>query len=102
MAARQEMETTYFAVLYVQRFAPVLAKNGGGANCKRAVGCELVREPVHSHHQASKAAEEVLTGDAIRVQIWPQRTHVAALCAGYIDTDISAHVTFPRLAQAKL
>jgi NAD(P)-dependent dehydrogenase (short-subunit alcohol dehydrogenase family) len=31
-AARQEMEINYFAVLsMVQRFAPILAKNGGGA-----------------------------------------------------------------------
>jgi NAD(P)-dependent dehydrogenase (short-subunit alcohol dehydrogenase family) len=95
-AARQEMETNYFAVRsMVQRFAPVLAKNGGGAIVNVLSVASWITSPFMASYCASKAAAEVLT-DAIRLQLRSQRTHVAGVYAGYIDTDMSAHVTLPK------
>src|ERR1700677_1662281 len=36
--------------------------------------------------------------DAIRMQLRSQRTHVAGVYAGYIDTDMSAHITQPKIS----
>lgn len=95
-AARQEMETNYFGVLsLVQRFAPALAKNGGGAIINVLSVASWFTAPAMATYCASKAAEEVLT-DAIRMQLRSQGTLVAAVYAGYIDTDMSAHVTHPK------
>lgn len=95
-AAREEMETHYFGVLsLVQRFAPVLAKNGGGAIVNVLSVGSWFASPFIATYCASKAAQEVLT-DAIRLQLRSQGTHVAGVYAGYIDTDMSAHVTQPK------
>jgi NAD(P)-dependent dehydrogenase (short-subunit alcohol dehydrogenase family) len=101
-AARQEMETNYFAVLsMVQRFAPVLARNGGGAIVNVLSVASWLASPFMATYCASKAAEEVLT-DAIRMQLRAQRTHVAGVYAGYIDTDMSAHVTRPKTSPSQV
>jgi NAD(P)-dependent dehydrogenase (short-subunit alcohol dehydrogenase family) len=95
-AARQEMETNYFGVLsLVQRFAPVLARNGGGAILNVLSVASWFASPSIATYCASKAAEEILT-DAIRMQLRSQRTHVAGVYAGYVDTDMSAHITQPK------
>jgi NAD(P)-dependent dehydrogenase (short-subunit alcohol dehydrogenase family) len=95
-AARQEMETHYFAVLsMVQRFAPVLAKNGGGAIVNVLSVGSWFASPAIATYCASKAAEEILT-DAIRMQLRSQGTHVAGVYAGYIDTDMVAHIAQPK------
>jgi len=102
LAARQEMETNYFAVIsMVQRFAPVLAKNGGGAIVNVLSVASWFASPFIATYWASKAAEEALT-DAIRVQLRSQRTHVAGVYAGYIDTDMSAHITHPKTSPSQI
>jgi NAD(P)-dependent dehydrogenase (short-subunit alcohol dehydrogenase family) len=95
-AARQEMETNYFGMLsMVQRFAPVLARNDGGAIVNVLSVASWIAAPFMATYCASKAAAETLT-DAIRMQLRSQRTHVVGVYAGYIDTDMSAHVTLPK------
>jgi len=95
-AARQEMETHYFGVLsMVQRFAPVLAKNGGGAIVNVLSVGSWFASPSIATYCASKAAEETLT-DAVRMQLKSQGTRVVGVYAGYIDTDMSAHITHPK------
>jgi NAD(P)-dependent dehydrogenase (short-subunit alcohol dehydrogenase family) len=101
-AARQEMETNYFAVLsMVQRFAPVLARNGGGAIVNVLSVASWFTNPFMATYCASKAAEEVLT-DAIRMQLRSQRIHVVGVYAGYIDTDMAAHVTQPKISPSQV
>ncbi len=101
-AARQEMETNYFGVLsMVRRFAPVLAGNGGGAILNVLSVASWFTNPFMATYCASKAAEEVLT-DAIRMQLRAQRTHVAGVYAGYIDTDMAAHVAQPKTSPAQV
>jgi NAD(P)-dependent dehydrogenase (short-subunit alcohol dehydrogenase family) len=101
-AARQEMETNYFGTLsMVERFAPVLASNGGGAIVNVLSVASWIASPFMATYCASKAAAEVLT-DAIRVQLRSQRTHVAGVYAGYIDTDMAAHVTLPKTSPGQV
>jgi NAD(P)-dependent dehydrogenase (short-subunit alcohol dehydrogenase family) len=101
-AARQEMEVHYFGVLsMVQRFAPILAKNGGGAILNVLSVGSWFASPSIATYCASKAAEETLT-DAIRMQLRSQRTQVAGVYAGYIDTDMSAHITQPKTSPAQI
>ena len=95
-AARQEMETNYFGVLsMVQRFSPILSRNGGGAIVNVLSVASWFTNPFMATYCASKAAEEVLT-DAIRMQLRSQKTHVVGVYAGYIDTDMAAHVHLPK------
>ena len=101
-AAREEMETNYFGVLsMVQRFAPVLAKNGGGAIINVLSVASWFTGPPIATYCASKAAEEILT-DGIRIQLRSQRTHVVGVYAGYMDTDMSAHITHPKTAPSQV
>jgi NAD(P)-dependent dehydrogenase (short-subunit alcohol dehydrogenase family) len=101
-AARQEMEVHYFGVLsLVQRFAPILAGNGGGAIINVLSVGSWFASPTIATYCASKAAEEMLT-DAIRIQLRSQNTHVAGIYAGYIDTDMSAHITHPKTAPSQV
>jgi NAD(P)-dependent dehydrogenase (short-subunit alcohol dehydrogenase family) len=101
-AARQEMETNYFAVLsMVQRFAPVLARNGGGAIVNVLSVASWFASPFMATYCASKAAEEILT-DAIRMQLRSQGIRVAGVYAGYIDTDMSAHVPQPKASPSQV
>jgi NAD(P)-dependent dehydrogenase (short-subunit alcohol dehydrogenase family) len=101
-AARQEMEVHYFGVLaMIQRFAPILAGNGGGAILNVLSVASWFASPTIGTYCASKAAEETLT-DAIRIQLKAQKTQVAGVYAGYIDTDMSAHITHPKTAPSQV
>lgn len=95
-AARQEMETNFFGPLaMVQNFSPVLASNGGGAIVNVLSVASWFTNPFMAGYCASKAAAEVLT-DAIRMQLRAQGTHVVGVYAGYLDTDMAAHVNAPK------
>jgi len=97
-AARQEMEVHYFGVLSMaQRFAPILGRNGGGAIINVLSVASWFASPTIATYCASKAAAEILT-DAVRIQLRSQKTQVAGVYAGYIDTDMSAHITHPKTA----
>jgi NAD(P)-dependent dehydrogenase (short-subunit alcohol dehydrogenase family) len=52
-------------------------------------------DPFIATYCASKAAQGALT-DAIGMKLRSQRTQVAGVYAGYIDTDMSAHITHPK------
>jgi NAD(P)-dependent dehydrogenase (short-subunit alcohol dehydrogenase family) len=101
-AARQEMEVHYFGTLsMVRQLAPVLAKNGGGAILNVLSVASWFTDPCIATYCASKAAQESLT-DAIRMQLRSQGTHVAGVYAGYIDTDMSAHITQPKTSPSRV
>lgn len=97
-AARQEMETNFFGPLsIVQRFAPVLAANGGGAIVNILSVASWFTNPSMATYCASKAAAQVLT-DAIRMQLRNKGTRVIGVYAGYIDTDMASHVNTRKTA----
>lgn len=90
--ARREMETNYFGVLAVCRaFAPVLARNGGGAIVNILSVVSWFNAPMQGSYSASKAAALSLT-DGIRHELRAQGTRVIGVHAGYIDTDMAAKI----------
>jgi NAD(P)-dependent dehydrogenase (short-subunit alcohol dehydrogenase family) len=101
-AGRQEMEVNYFGVLrLVQAFAPVLAKNGGGAiaNISSVVG--LSNFPVLASYSASKAAVRSLT-QAARVHLADQGTQVFGIYPGPVDTDMGAEIPLEKVSAASV
>jgi NAD(P)-dependent dehydrogenase (short-subunit alcohol dehydrogenase family) len=97
-ALRAEMEVNVFGVLHVvQAFAPVLAKNGGGAIANMLSVVSWFVYPYNATYCASKHAALALT-DAVRIQLKAQGTQVVAVYAGYIDTDMAASVDSPKVS----
>jgi NAD(P)-dependent dehydrogenase (short-subunit alcohol dehydrogenase family) len=91
-AARVEMETNYFGTLEMCRaFAPVLARNGGGAVVNVLSVASWVTSPFNGSYGASKSAEWALT-NAVRVELRSAGTLVVGVHAGWIDTDMAANV----------
>ncbi|MEU6781783.1 SDR family oxidoreductase [Nonomuraea angiospora] len=101
-SARAEMDTNYFGTLSMSRaFAPVLARNGGGALVNVLSVLSFITMPQASGYAASKAAAWSLT-NALRLELKEQGTHVLGVHAGYIDTDMAAHVTGPKITPAEV
>jgi len=91
-AARSEMETNYFGTLEMCRaFAPVLARNGGGALVNVLSVASWLTSPFNGSYGASKSAEWALT-NGIRVELRSAGTLVVGVHAGWIDTDMAATV----------
>ncbi len=85
-AGRREMDVNFFGTLAVtQAFAPVLAKNGGGAIANLASVASLVGFPLLFAYSASKAAVHSLT-QSTRVLLKSQGTQVFGVYPGPIDT----------------
>lgn len=88
-AARTEMEVNYFAPLHlVQRFAPILGANGGGAIVNISSIAGLTNFPFYPTYSASKAAAHSLT-QAARALLAAQNTAVHGVYPGPVDTDMS-------------
>jgi NAD(P)-dependent dehydrogenase (short-subunit alcohol dehydrogenase family) len=95
-AARAQLETNYLGPLVLANaFAPVLAKNGGGAIVNVLSVLSWVSLPGTATYSASKAAAWAFT-NALRTELQAQNTQVVALHVGYIDTDMAAHVDAPK------
>jgi NAD(P)-dependent dehydrogenase (short-subunit alcohol dehydrogenase family) len=91
-AARQEMEVNYFGTLAMCRaFAPILARNGGGAIVNVLSAAAIVSVPNMGGYAPAKAATRSLSG-AVRAELSPQGTQVTALIVGSVDTRMAAHV----------
>jgi NAD(P)-dependent dehydrogenase (short-subunit alcohol dehydrogenase family) len=90
--ARSEMEVNYFGVLSMcRRFAPVLAKNGGGAIVNVLSAGAIVAVPNMGGYSPSKFAARALTTN-IRAELAGQDTQVSCLIVGSVDTRMSSHV----------
>jgi NAD(P)-dependent dehydrogenase (short-subunit alcohol dehydrogenase family) len=94
--ARLEIETNYLGTLAMCRaFAPVLARNGGGALVNVLSVVSWFNAPMQGSYCASKAAEWSLTR-AVRFELRAQGTLVVAVYAGYIDTDMTSALTLTK------
>lgn len=94
--ARREMEVNYFGPLQLlQRLAPMLARNGGGAvvNIDSAGGLSNV--PFFPTYSASKAALHSLT-QAARILLGAQGTSVFGVYPGPVDTDMVRELAMPK------
>ncbi len=97
-AARAVMETNYFAPLRVANaFAPILAKNGGGALVNMLSVLSWITFPSLGAYCASKSAAWALT-NALRHELKAQKTLVIGVHAGLIDTDMAAGVDAPKVS----
>ncbi|GAA3043325.1 SDR family oxidoreductase [Streptomyces glomeratus] len=98
--AREAMEVNYFGTWAVSRaFAPVLARNGGGALVNMLSVASWVGHPLFPGYAASKAAQWSLT-DALRQALREQGTLVVGVHAGFVDTDLSAWTDAPKISAA--
>jgi NAD(P)-dependent dehydrogenase (short-subunit alcohol dehydrogenase family) len=96
-AARSEMETNYFGPLLLSRaFAPILAKNGGGAIVNLLSVLSWISVPSGGTYSASKAAVWSLT-NWLRTALRDQGTQVVGVHAGPIDTDMAKDLTLPKV-----
>ena len=91
--AHAEMETNYFGTLRMCRaFAPVLARNGGGALVNVLSIVSWFANPQNSSYCASKSAAWSLT-NAARIELRRHGTLVTGVFAGVIDTEMGAAFT---------
>ena len=96
--ARSEMEVNYFGPLQLlQRLAPTLARNGGGAVVYIGSAAGLTSIPFMPTYSASKAALHSLS-QAARMLLGAQGTAVFGVYPGPVDTDMSRALTFPKTA----
>lgn len=100
--ARDEMETNYFGPLALSRaFAPVLARNGGGAIVNMLSALSWVSVPIGGTYSASKAAAWSMT-NWLRTALRGQGTRVLGVHAGPIDTDMARGLTLPKVTPAEV
>ncbi|MFE0516884.1 SDR family oxidoreductase [Streptomyces sp. NPDC058964] len=98
--AHQAMEVNYFGTWAVARaFAPVLARNGGGALVNMLSLASWAGQPQFPGYAASKAAQWSLT-DSLRQALHAQGTLVVGVHAGFVDTDLSAWTDAPKVSPA--
>lgn len=99
-SGRREMEVNFFGTFAVtQAFAPVLAKNGGGAVTNIASVASLVNFALFASYSASKAAAHSLT-QATRAMLKDQGTRVFGVYPGPIDTRMAKDVPFDKTSPA--
>ena len=92
---RLEMETHFFGTLGVIRaFAPVLARNGGGAIANVLSALSWFSTSGANGYAAAKAAEWSLT-NGVRIELTAQGTAVTGIVLGAADTDMMAGYTGP-------
>ena len=94
---RLEMDTHFFGTLAVTRaFAPQLARHERSAVLNILSVLSWVSFPTSGAYCAAKSAEWSLT-NALRQELAPQGIRVSGLHVGYMDTDLTAGVTAPKL-----
>ncbi len=99
-SAREAMDTNYFGTWAVSRaFAPVLARNGGGALVNMLSAASWASRPEYPGYAAAKAAQWSLTG-ALRQGLRDQGTLVVGVHAGFVETDLSSFTDAPKISPA--
>jgi NAD(P)-dependent dehydrogenase (short-subunit alcohol dehydrogenase family) len=93
---RRHFETNVLGVLRVsQAFAPVLARNGGGALLNVASVASWVSGPLLGNYAVSKAAAWSLS-NGLRHDLRAQGTQVLTLHMGFVDTDLTHGIDMPK------
>lgn len=95
-----EFDTHFFGTLsMVRAFAPKIASNGGGTILNILSALSWFSSVNKGAYSAAKSAEWALT-NAIRLELADQKVRVAGLHVGYMDTDMTARITAPKLNAA--
>jgi NAD(P)-dependent dehydrogenase (short-subunit alcohol dehydrogenase family) len=97
-ALRRMLETNVFGMLRTsQAFAPVLAKNGGGALLNVLSVASWITMPRLAGYAVTKSAAWSVT-NGLRNELRGQGTQVLGLHVGFIDTDLARDIELPKLA----
>jgi NAD(P)-dependent dehydrogenase (short-subunit alcohol dehydrogenase family) len=93
---RSHLETNLLGVLRVSRaFAPVLARNGGGALPNVASVASWISSPMLANYAVSKSALWSLS-NGLRNDLRAQGTQVLTLHMGFVDTDLTRGIEMPK------
>lgn len=93
---RQHLETNVLGVLRVSRaFAPVLARNGGGALLNVASIASWISSPALASYAVSKSALWSLS-NGLRNDLRAQGTQVTTLHMGFVDTEMVQGIEMPK------
>ncbi|MFJ8768825.1 SDR family oxidoreductase [Streptomyces clavifer] len=89
-AIKQEIDTNFYGPLgMIRTFAPVLARNGGGAILNVNSRMSWLSYPGANAYAASKAAAWSMT-NGVRMELAAQNTQVTGLYLSSTDTDMMA------------
>jgi short-subunit dehydrogenase len=95
-ALRNHLETNVLGPLRVSRaFAPVLARNGGGALLNVASIASWITSPLLASYAVSKSALWSLS-NGLRNDLRGQGTQVLTLHMGFVDTDLTKGLDMPK------
>lgn len=98
---RAEVETNVFGTLsMIRAFAPVLARNGGGAIVNVLSAASWFSYPGSSSYAVSKAAQWNLT-NGVRMTLDGQGTLVVGVHVGMVDTDLTAALDVEKMSPAE-
>jgi NAD(P)-dependent dehydrogenase (short-subunit alcohol dehydrogenase family) len=101
-AAREQFEVNFVGPLRMARaFAPVLARNGGGAIINVLSVASWMNGSMLATYGASKSAAWALT-NGLRIELAQQATQVVGLHAGFIDTDLARDVDAPKTSPVEI
>lgn len=93
---QDHLNTNLFGMLNLsQAFAPVLARQGGGALVNVLSVISMVNSPILAAYGVSKAAAWSLT-NGLRQELREQGTQVMGVHAGFIDTDLTRGFDAPK------
>jgi NAD(P)-dependent dehydrogenase (short-subunit alcohol dehydrogenase family) len=95
-STRQQLEVNFFGPMRMaQAFAPVLARNGGGAILNVLSIASWINRPLLGTYGATKSAAWALT-NGLRHELRAQGTLVSALHMGFVDTDLTRGIEMPK------
>lgn len=90
---RREIDVNVYGLhAMIHAFAPVLARNGGGGIINILSVVSWFTSPFNATYGASKHAAHSIS-DAARIELAAQGTQVTGVYAGFIDTEMTAHLT---------
>jgi len=95
---QRHLDTNVFGFLQVTRaFAPILARNGGGAILNVLSILSWFNGPMLGAYGVSKSAAWAVT-NGTREELRAQNTQVVALHMGFVDTDLARDFDAPKLS----
>ncbi|MBK0393799.1 SDR family oxidoreductase [Ramlibacter algicola] len=95
-SAREQMEVNYFGLLRMsQAFAPVLARNGGGALVNVLSVASWINRPTLGVYGSTKSAAWGLT-NSLRHELREHGTQVLGAHFGFVDTDLTRGIDAPK------
>ena len=95
-SAKRHFDTNVYGLLRVsQAFAPVLARNGGGAILNVLSIASWINSPTLGVYAASKTAAWAVT-NGLRHELRAQGTQVVGMHVGFVDTDLTRGLEVPK------